>query len=309
MASATPLLPRLLSSCVAVANNAGKVVRDVLKQGDLQIVQKEHAKDLQTEADRAAQRYIVSSLASHFPNITLIGEEDDELKGGEVTALASIEPINVTCPQHLANLTEKQVVVWVDPLDGTSEYTQGLLDHVTVLIGIAAGGKTVAGVIHQPYYNYQTSGAELGRTVWGVVGEAGKGEIGGLTVLPPPSGCVVATTRSHASQTVNDAVTSCNPTEVLRVGGAGHKVLLLLDGHAHAYVFASPGCKKWDTCAPEAVLVAAGGTLTDIKGDPILYHKDVEHRNSTGVLATAPGLDHLEFLNKIPNSVKNNLQK
>ena len=42
-----------------------------------------------------------------------------------------------------------------------------------------------------------------------------------------------------------------------RVGGAGFKVLCCLEGAA-AYVFASGGCKKWDTAAPEAVLLAAG---------------------------------------------------
>lgn len=45
-----------------------------------------------------------------------------------------------------------------------------------------------------------------------------------------------------------------------RVGGAGYKVLKCLEGAA-AYVFASPGCKKWDTAAPEAVLVASGELL------------------------------------------------
>lgn len=60
--------------------------------------------------------------------------------------------------------------MWVDPLDGTSEFTEGLLDHVTVLIGIAWKGKAVGGVIHQPYYNYKTEGATLGRTVWGLQG-------------------------------------------------------------------------------------------------------------------------------------------
>ena len=29
------------------------------------------------------------------------------------------------------------------------------MDHVTVLIGIAVGSKAVAGVIHQPYWNYK----------------------------------------------------------------------------------------------------------------------------------------------------------
>lgn len=31
----------------------------------------------------------------------------------------------------------------------------GLLDNVTVLIGIAYKGKAIAGIINQPYYNYQ----------------------------------------------------------------------------------------------------------------------------------------------------------
>ena len=48
----------------------------------------------------------------------------------------------------------------------------------------------------------------------------------------------------------------------LSLGGAGNKVLRVIEGDAHAYVFASPGTKKWDTCAPEAILVAMGGALT-----------------------------------------------
>ena len=31
----------------------------------------------------------------------------------------------------------------------------GLLDHVTILIGIAVNGKAVGGVINQPFFNYQ----------------------------------------------------------------------------------------------------------------------------------------------------------
>ncbi len=43
------------------------------------------------------------------------------------------------------------------------------------------------------------------------------------------------------------------------------QVLLILEGAAHAYVFGSPYCKKWDTAAPEAIVEAAGGKLTGIK--------------------------------------------
>ncbi|KAK7066465.1 3'(2'),5'-bisphosphate nucleotidase 1 [Halocaridina rubra] len=303
----TPLLSRLVSASIAIANHAGGVIREVMKRGELGIVEKENARDLQTEADRAAQRCIISSLSKCFPKITIIGEEGEEESKSTsgIFDPASVPVVNINCPTDLSTLCEEEIVVWVDPLDGTSEYTQGLLDHVTVLIGIASGGKALGGVIHQPYYNYQNPGADLGRTVWGVVG----GDVGGMAVQPPPEGkLIVTTTRSHSSVTVNDAINAVGPDEVLRVGGAGHKVMLLLEGKAHIYVFASPGCKKWDTCAPQAVLEAAGGLLTDIQGSPIPYHSAAPHRNSTGVLATAAGLHHDTYIGKIPQNVKDNLK-
>jgi len=40
-----------------------------------------------------------------------------------------------------------------------------------VLIGIAVNGRAVAGVICQPFYNYQAGpNAVLGRIIWGIVG-------------------------------------------------------------------------------------------------------------------------------------------
>lgn len=60
----------------------------------------------------------------------------------------------------------------------------GLLDHVTVLIGIALNGKAVAGVMHQPYYNYKSGpSASLGRTIWGVVGVGEFQAVGKLAKL------------------------------------------------------------------------------------------------------------------------------
>ena len=47
----------------------------------------------------------------------------------------------------------------------------GLLDHVTVLIGVAYKGEAVGGVIYQPYYNYKAGpDAKLGRCIWGMLG-------------------------------------------------------------------------------------------------------------------------------------------
>lgn len=39
-------------------------------------------------------------------------------------------------------------------------------------------------------------------------------------------GNIITTTRSHSDFTITKTVEACEPTEVLRVGGAGHKVSL-----------------------------------------------------------------------------------
>ncbi|KAG8180884.1 hypothetical protein JTE90_015809, partial [Oedothorax gibbosus] len=174
-----------------------------------------------------------------------------------------------------------------------------LLDHVTVLIGLAVNGKAVGGVIHQPFYNYQHEEdiTKLGRTMWGIVGAGGSGV---SHQVPPEGKRIITTTRSHSNPIVNSTIAAMKPDEVLKVGGAGHKVLLLIEGKAHAYVFPSKGCKKWDTCAPEALLHAFGGKLTDIQGKPLKYHADVEHPNNQGVLATYVETTHEWYTKNVP---------
>lgn len=34
--------------------------------------------------------------------------------------------LNSRCPEEFVNVKDEDIVVWVDPLDGTSEYTQGI---------------------------------------------------------------------------------------------------------------------------------------------------------------------------------------
>uniref|UniRef100_A0A646QJE7 3'(2'),5'-bisphosphate nucleotidase 1 n=1 Tax=Hemiscolopendra marginata TaxID=943146 RepID=A0A646QJE7_9MYRI len=309
-AATAPLILRVLSSSVKVINRAGKIIRDVMNKGNLGIVEK-GINDLQTEADRSAQRCIVSSLTRQFPKIEIIGEEtlDPQEKDVEDDFIVSdydSEVLKSKCPDELKSIVDEDVVIWVDPVDGTSEYTQGLLDHVTVLIGISVHGKAVGGVIHQPFFNYKANDpTQLGRTIWGLVG---LGAFGFTHHLPPTNKRIITTTRSHSTPEVQAALDAMEADEILRVGGAGHKVLLLLEGKAHAYVFASPGCKKWDTCAPEAVLKCVGGWLTDVHGNELEYHKNVKHRNSGGVLAVYDKEVHSWYCTRIPDAVRNLLK-
>lgn len=98
---------------------------------------------------------------------------------------------------------------------------KGLLDHVTVLVGVSVKGKAVGGVIHQPYYNYKIQRDTNGRTIWGLVGLG----VGGFEVTSPPSDkFIVTTTRSHSDGIVQRALDALKADEILKVGGAGHKV-------------------------------------------------------------------------------------
>ncbi|KAG6463282.1 hypothetical protein O3G_MSEX013780 [Manduca sexta] len=224
MSTSIPLIVRILASSVSVANRAGKIVRDVMNKGELGIVEK-GKDDYQTEADRSAQRCIIASLATLYPKLNIIGEEDNANNVGDVSSDwlvvdADKDVLSLQCPVHLQSVKEEDIVVWVDPLDGTSEYTQGFLEHVTVLIGISVNEKPIAGVIHQPYYkNTVGEDVKVGRTIWGLQ-DAG---VGGYTPAQPPDSLIITTTRSHSNPLVEAALQVMNASKVLRVGGAGYK--------------------------------------------------------------------------------------
>lgn len=72
--------------------------------------------------------------------------------------------------------------------------------------------------------------------------------------------------------------------------------MLLLEGKANAYIFPSSGSKRWDTCAPEAILRELGGELTDVFGNKYSYDKDTPPVNSRGVLATSRSAEHSQYV-------------
>ncbi|CAI5442639.1 unnamed protein product [Caenorhabditis angaria] len=303
-------LTRLVASSVKVSETAGGIIKNVMTAGDLKIVNKcDGGYDPQTEADRRAQYCIVQSLQNRYKDLKIIGEEDETTACPEVELGFSEDVLNLesSLNSELRNIKEEDVVVWVDPLDGTSEVALAvknknlaLLEQVTVLIGIAHKGRAVAGIIHQPYFS------ENGRTVWAINGCG----VHGITPAQSNAKKVVVTTRSHLSESVSSALEALKNKDLAdsieKVGGAGYKVLKVLEGSA-AYVFASAGCKKWDTCAPEAVLEAAGGNLTDISGRKIRYDSNIQLNNTGGVLATASWVKHLDYVNSIPDDIKNQL--
>merc|ERR1712150_119068 len=263
----------------------------------------------QTVADRKIEQLLVGNIEKHFPGIAIVGEESEvgKVENDEdwINYEAALEQFSkMEKPGYdeskVPSVNPSEITLWLDPLDGTAEFIDGLLSHVTTLIGIAYEGKAIAGIINQPFY--KNADGTMGRSIWGI---KGVGAFGFQRQDKKP-GQILTTSRSHMDETVKSCIESMEPTEILRMGGAGNKVLQLIENNAHAYIFASPGCKKWDTCAPQAVLEALGGSLTDVNGNLYEYHKDVSHPNRGGVIAAVSDIDF--YLNKIPSDIKDKLK-
>lgn len=48
---------------------------------------------------------------------------------------------------------EEDMVIWIDPLDGTKGFTEGHVHHITSMIGVAVNMRPRIGIIHKPFYN------------------------------------------------------------------------------------------------------------------------------------------------------------
>ena len=66
--------------------------------------------------------------------------------------------------QPFETFDAKDAVVWIDPLDGTSDFVANNLPAVTVLIGLSIKGKSRAGVVHNPFSDEDR---ELSKTFYG----------------------------------------------------------------------------------------------------------------------------------------------
>jgi len=81
--------------------------------------------------------------------------------------------------------------------------------------------------------------------------------------------CLVS--RSRATDETFALLASLGVTNVKKLGSAGLKAAAVACGEAEAWLQPSAGGKLWDTCGPEAVTRAAGGTFShiDYSGGPL----------------------------------------
>lgn len=191
-----------------------------------------------------------------------------------------------------------EVTVWVDPLDATQEYTEGgedkdLLKYVTVMVCIAVSGHPIAGIIHQPFQ---------GVTKWGWVGHGLSYSIKNARKEKSSTDKMqVIYSRSHAGEVSRIAQAAFpGPLEEIVAAGSGYKVLQVVERKADVYLHTT-AIKKWDICAGDAVLNAAGGEMTTIAGKTIDYSFAGSPRNEDGIVAALPSFmqrTYVDMLNR-----------
>ncbi|XP_071348000.1 inositol monophosphatase 3 isoform X2 [Trachinotus anak] len=252
----------LLAVSVEAAVLGGKEVKKVRDENNLKERSKgktkEGASELLTLGDLQSHRKMYNLIKNTFPNIMVNSEEHDNMVDKAATWSRDIPSDILDKIEGGKNVPAESITVWIDPLDATQEYTENLVKYVTTMVCVALDGKPVIGVIHQPFTEF---------TAWAFVGQGSNMHSRSSYSVSPPS---VIVSRSHSGKVKNyihDAFG--NSTTITEAGGAGYKVLSLLEMPAHetasmdqadVYVHIT-FIKKWDICAGAALLNALAHSL------------------------------------------------
>jgi 3'(2'), 5'-bisphosphate nucleotidase len=116
----------------------------------------------------------------------------------------------------------------------------------------------------------------------------------------PAKMCLVAS-RSHYSGFVEAARQTIGIRSVTRMGSVGLKVGLVARGSCDLYL-ATNIAKEWDICAPHALMLEAGGVLTNLCGEPVIYNKS-EVADCKGLIGSN-GLAHQYIVETLAHLVE-----
>jgi 3'(2'), 5'-bisphosphate nucleotidase len=216
-----------------------------------------------TEADRQANALICERLAEAFGPVPIVAEESPE------TAFRGF--------------WRARRVFFVDPLDGTRDFVARNGEFV-VMIGLAENGRAVSGVVHAPVRGVAWAGA-VGLGAW-EVSDAGVDRteihVSGEDRLEDAR---VVVSRTRKGQDQVRAVRALGVGQVKERGSAGLKGADVATGRADLFVQTGRAGQRWDACAPDAIVRAAGGQCTDLLGRAIDYSQP-ELGNDQGLLMT-----------------------
>lgn len=231
-----------LSHEVKAAREAAAAAGEVLKhyyRGDYKVGSKGHDNPV-TVADLEADRTIREMLTAAFPDYGWLSEE------------------TVDNPDRLS----KRRVWIVDPLDGTKEFITGIPEFC-VAIGLADRGAPILGVTYNPvtdemYWAARGMGCHIGKD---------RVRVTRTRTLHRANVLASRSETSRGEWEVFHGVLKFVPT-----GSVAYKLAMVAGGKADATFTRKPK-NEWDIASGAALVIEAGGTITDIDGKALVFNK------------------------------------
>lgn len=222
-----------------------------------------------TNADREANALLCERLALAYPDHCIVAEESE--------------------PEAYAQFRSTERVFFVDPLDGTREFVRRN-GEFAVMLGLLVGERALAGVVFAPVAGVLWRGAVgLGAERVGPEGE--KSAIRCTDTRELATSRLVVT-RSHRSERLDRALAELDAGTVEAMGSAGLKGAHVAAGEFDAWLAPGHAGKRWDACACDALVHAAGGRFTDALGQSFDY-RSADLGNVDGILAGNPFVHEL----------------
>lgn len=199
-----------------------------------------------TAADKVANDLITRQLTQLTPDIPILSEESPEI------AFADRQ----SWPQY-----------WlVDPLDGTKEFVKRN-GEFTVNIALIRDNAPVLGVVYVPVSGDCYSAAEGD----GAFKSDKKGDEFSITARPLDMDAIIAVgSRSHNNKSTERFFARLGNVEIVSKGSS-LKICYVAEGKVDVYPRFGP-TSEWDTAAAQCIVEQAGGRLTDLCLDRLLYN-------------------------------------
>jgi 3'-phosphoadenosine 5'-phosphosulfate (PAPS) 3'-phosphatase len=150
--------------------------------------------------------------------------------------------------------TYRSLTAFLDPIDGTREFSTGKGEQCSICVGFSdASGMPLAGVVYRPIASSTPTWAAGAKS-------EGYADSNLSMASADERDCAgLLTTNGSISPFIGQLIKELNSPRTPS-GGAGNKMLMLLERKGRAYI-QDRGVSRWDTAAAQAVIEAHGGVL------------------------------------------------
>lgn len=229
-----------LTQAMKWAKNAGDVTLHYFRNPDLKSETKLNDFDVVTEADKAAERVIIEGIRQEFPSHSILSEESGK-----------------TC------MPDSEWLWVIDPLDGTTNFKQGLPVY-SISIALQYRGETVAGVVYVPYLSEMFHAAK-GAGAFLNGRQLHCGENDRLATMVVATGMPYDRDRHPDNNLDNISRVCMHVRGIRRMGSAAIDLAYTAAGYFDAYW--ELNLNLWDIAAGVLLVREAGGTVESIRND------------------------------------------